>query len=79
MLLKRQRDGVKKPVFHAGKRIGTITQYSDRVALALLKVHEEKAQRGAHADKLMAQEEELARLRLEAKLSEMNRRMGGNG
>lgn len=79
MVLKRQRDGVRRPVFHAGKKVGTITHYSDRVALALLRAHEEKAQRGADSERLRAQEDELARLRVEARLSEMNRRMGGEG
>jgi hypothetical protein len=78
-MARRSRDGERKAVFQGGKRVGTIRHYPDRVMLTLLRAHRERAERGAGAERFRAQEEELARLRLEAKLSEMNRRMGGNG
>jgi hypothetical protein len=39
MMLDRAINGTKKPVWYGGKRVGTITEYSDRTALALLAHH----------------------------------------
>jgi phage protein D len=78
-VLERQLKGRRKPVFHAGKQVATITEYSDAIALALLRAHRERAERGAGAGRRQAEEAELARLRIEAKLTDMNRRMGGQG
>jgi hypothetical protein len=39
MMLDRALNGTEKPVWYGGKRVGTITEYSDRTALALLAHH----------------------------------------
>jgi hypothetical protein len=39
MMLDRALNGVRKPVWYGGKRVGTMTEYSDRTALALLAQH----------------------------------------
>ncbi|WP_420142892.1 hypothetical protein [Sphingomonas sp.] len=39
MMLDRALNGVRKSVWYGGKRVGTMTEYSDRTALALLAQH----------------------------------------
>lgn len=76
MLLDRAINGVVKPVWHGGKQVGSITEYSDRLALTLITAHRAAVHgRGGAYD----EEPGAVRARLEAKLSEMNRRMGGEG
>jgi hypothetical protein len=77
--LERGTHGTRRPVFQGGKRIGEIVEYPDKVTLALLRVHRETAMRVREADRARAEELELAKIRLAEKLSDMNRRMGGNG
>lgn len=79
LMLQRQKVGVKRPVFHGGKKVGTVTHYSDAVALALLRAHRDKADRSGDAERLRREEEDAAFRELEDKLGEMNRRMGGDG
>lgn len=38
-LLRRARDGIEKPVFFGGKECGKVRQYSDGLAMFLLKAH----------------------------------------
>jgi hypothetical protein len=39
MMLDRALNGVEKPIWYGGKQVGTMTEYSDRTALALLAQH----------------------------------------
>jgi hypothetical protein len=39
MMLDRALNGVEKPIWFGGKQVGTMTEYSDRTALALLAQH----------------------------------------
>lgn len=77
MMLDRALNGVEKPVWHGGKQVGTITEYNDRTALALLAAHRTTVM-GTREMAADVPIEEL-RTRLKARLSEMNKRMGGAG
>ena len=81
MLLDRAINGIDKPVWHGGKQVGTIKEYSDRLALALLTAHRGTVTgapgiAGPGAAGLGA--DELDR-RLAERLSVMNIGMGGDG
>lgn len=76
---ERAIHGTRKPVFHAGKKVGFTLEYPDRVAVTLLRAHAERAALAQERDRFRHEELELARLRLAEKLSEMNRKMGGGG
>ncbi|CUK12092.1 Uncharacterised protein [Achromobacter sp. 2789STDY5608615] len=41
-VLRRAHDGTEKPVFHQGLQCGTIREYSDTLAIFLLKAHDPK-------------------------------------
>lgn len=77
MMLDRALNGIEKPVWHGGQQVGTITEYNDRTALALLAAHRATVMgtREMAADVPIAE----LRTRLKARLSEMNKRMGGAG
>ena len=80
MMLERAMHGTRKPVLHGGKVVAEITEYSDRVALALLAAHRETALRGRAVQRQPeAEDPEAIRARLSALFSDMNRRMGGEG
>ena len=76
MLLDRAMNGVVKPVWHGGKQVGSITEYSDRLALTLISAHRAAVRGGAA---LPIEEPGVARARIEERLAEMNLRMGGEG
>lgn len=73
-LLDRATNGTEKPVFYAGKQIGSVIEYPDRLALSLM--DQRRAQRGAGKS---GKDPDAGRARLAAKLSQMNVRMGGDG
>lgn len=60
----------------AGKAAGKMADYSDRLGLALLAAHRATV-RGEETPKAEKTDKGAARRRIEAKLAEMNRRMGG--
>jgi hypothetical protein len=76
MLLDRALNGVEKPVWYGGKQVGSITEYSDRLALTLIAAHRASV-RGGSAE--CVEEPGAVRQRFAAKLGEMNIRMGGEG
>ena len=76
MLLDRAINGVEKTVWYGGKAVGTMTEYSDRLALALMATH--RASVMGEAPVGGPSDAEL-RKQLEDKLSEMNLGMGGAG
>lgn len=78
LLLERALNGVEKPVWHGGKQVGTMREYSDRLALALLAAHR-NAGIVAAPDALPPMPEEQVRDEVLLRLSEMNRRLGGEG
>jgi hypothetical protein len=39
LMLDRALNGVEKPIWYGGKQVGTMTEYSDRTALAVLAHH----------------------------------------
>jgi hypothetical protein len=77
--LERGIYGTERPVFQGGRKVGTIVEYPDKVTLQLLRLHHDRVARARIAEASRAEDLELARLRLEERLSEMNRRMGGEG
>lgn len=74
-LLGRALNGVRKPVWHGGRRVGSVVEYSDRLALALLAQYRETCRGSAQAASPQAE----ARVVLIEALSRMNRGMGGEG
>ncbi len=71
LMLERAVKGVTRPVFFGGKRIGTVTEYSDRAALALL-----ARRRGELADDTAPVEDEASvRQRMTQRLEEMAARL----
>ena len=75
-MLGRALNGVRKPVWYAGKKVGSVLEYSDRLALSLLTRHADgKAPRAEPQDA----EETDARAALIAALARMNQSMGGRG
>lgn len=79
MLLDRAMNGVEKPVWYGGKQVGTMTDYSDRLALALLAFHRGGGGNGFGRQEPAEMSIGEKRTALKAKLSEMNKRMGGAG
>ena len=77
MLLRRAINGTFKTVWHSGKRVGRQKEYPERLALHLMSRHRPAVMAGRAA----AEEEDVAatRARIEARLAEMNRRLGGQG
>lgn len=76
MLLERAMNGTVKPIFQLGKEVGSVTEYSDRLALTLLNAHRATV----HRERVGAGEDpEETRRRISATLAEMNLRMGGDG
>ncbi len=59
-LLGRALNGVRKPVWHAGKKVGSVVEYSDRLALALLGQYRETCRGGASLVTLRALAEEAS-------------------
>lgn len=76
-MLRRALAGVDKPVFHLGKQVGTIKDYDNRTCLALLTAHRGAVTGAAPVAATMTEDE--VRKALSARLSEMNRNMGGDG
>ena len=76
-MLRRALAGVEKPVFHLGKQVGTIKDYDNRTCLALLNAHRGAVTGVAPVAPTMTEDE--MRKALAARLSEMNRNMGGDG
>ena len=76
-MLGRALAGVEKAVWHGGVQVGTVTEYNDRTALALLNAHRATVI-GTREPPVTVPIEEL-RARLKARLGEMNRRLGGEG
>jgi hypothetical protein len=78
-LLERALHGTEKTVWFGGKEVGTVREYNDRIALALLAHHRTTVKgSGSPATTPELTEAEM-RLRFEAKLSIMNKAMGGAG
>ena len=79
--IDRGINGVRKPIFYQGKRVGSAIEYSDQLVLQLLRMHQETATRVAIATAQSEAEASKgdALARLDAKLSAMNRNMGGAG
>lgn len=78
MLLERALKGTRKPVFHGGAKIGSVTEYSDRLALTLLNAHHGSVH-GAVIAKAPPRDMKVVHAKVSAKLSTMNKRMGGKG
>lgn len=79
MLLDRTLNGVEKIVWHAGRKVGTVREYSDRLALALLAQHRATVTGVKPVAAAEAVPDEKPREELARRLSEMNKRMGGAG
>jgi hypothetical protein len=78
MLLDRALNGVEKTVVGKnGEPAGSVTEHSDRLALALMNAPRRATPRPRAAE-AQRDRKEVRRL-VEAKLSEMNKRMGGEG
>ncbi|PZU11764.1 hypothetical protein [Sphingomonas sp.] len=75
-LLDRALNGVRKDKWERGQKVGTTREYSDALALALLKQHRSAVTGEAAPAPIGLAEAEAA---LIAKLGEMNRRLGGAG
>ena len=72
-LLDRARNGVDRPVFHAGKRVATVRHFNDGLGLKLLLAHQQMVAltRAAQDDISPAQ----VRASLDRKLSEMRAKL----
>jgi len=78
MLLERALNGVEKPVWHGGRQVGVMHDYSDRLALALLAAHRRAVPALPVLDE-DADDDAAIREELRRRFGEMNRRMGGDG
>jgi hypothetical protein len=76
-MLNRAIGGVRRPLLSAGKNMGSVVEYNDRIAMSLLAMHRASV-RGADAAESEAQEAALRQLLID-KLAAMNREMGGAG
>lgn len=75
-LLQRALNGVRKPVWYGGKKVGSVVEHSDRLALALIAQH--RASVGASAVPATVSIADV-QATLTYRLAEMNRRLGGAG
>lgn len=73
-LLERALHGLEVDVWYHGKKVGKDRKYSDTVALTLYRAHRETVKGAPEAE-----DSETIKARIAAKLSLMNRRLGGNG
>lgn len=76
-MLSRALNGVEKAVWHGGQQVGTVTEYNDRTALALLNAHRATVMGTGPAPANTSIED--LRAGLKRRLAEMNERMGGGG
>lgn len=74
-MLRRAIHGVRKPRWYAGKKVGSVVEYADRGALALLGQYRAMGHGGAPPTSPQAE----ARVVLIEVLARMNRGMGGDG
>jgi hypothetical protein len=77
ILLERAINGVEKTLVRNGEKNGTIVEFSDRLGLSLLHAPRRATHRSRPAD--IQRDRAEVRRQVEAKLSEMNKRMGGDG
>jgi len=77
MMLERAMHGVEKPVFHAGKQVGTYREYPDRNSMTLLTAHRGSVL-GAVTTKEKPSDPAEVRQRILDKLAEMHRRLHGD-
>jgi hypothetical protein len=77
MLLDRALNGVEKPVWYGGKQVGTMTEYSDRTALAVLAHHRGTVRDGAAPTSDMSVE--AWRSHWDGRFRGMERRLRGGG
>ena len=72
-LLDRARNGVEKPIFHAGKQIATVRQYNDGIGVKLLLAHKQMvAMTRAIEDDISP---EQVRANLDRKLNDMRAKL----
>ena len=74
MLLDRALNGVEKAVWHGGKQVGTIIEYSDQLALRLLETHRAAVMGAGHGAAAMLSNDEAC-AELVRELDAMNLRM----
>jgi hypothetical protein len=77
MMLERAMHGIEKPVYHAGKQVGTYREFPDRNYMTLLTAHR-GAVMGETPPKETPTDPAELRERILAKLAEMNRRLQGD-
>jgi hypothetical protein len=75
MMLDRALNGIEKPVWYGGKQVGTMTEYSDRTALALLAQHRGSVRGTTMPAHDMSTDE--WRTFWDGRMSDMQRRMRG--
>lgn len=83
-MLDRALNGKTKTVWHGGKKVGTVRDYNDRLALALLAMHGRNGEGGGGGSgkagaPVAAVSIEQLRAEIMSWLGTMNRRMGGAG
>lgn len=79
LMMERAMNGTRKPVLHGGKIVTEIVEYSDRVAMSMLAAHRDTAMRGREVISRRDEDPEKALEAFMALLSDMNKRMGGEG
>ncbi|QJU57533.1 hypothetical protein HL653_06780 [Sphingomonas sp. AP4-R1] len=80
MLLERALNGVRSDVWHGGKCVGSRHEFSDALALALLRQHRAGVMgAGATGVPILPPTEAETGEALAARLADMNRRLGGAG
>ena len=77
-MLRRATHGTFKTEWHGGKRVGRSKEFSDRLGFQLLNLHRASVM-GRRQAAVVEGDAEAARARIEAKLAEMNARLGGGG
>ncbi len=75
-MLRRAANGTFKTEWHGGKKVGRSREYPDRLGFQLLSLHHASVMARRQA-KATAGDAATARERIEAKLKEMNERLGG--
>ena len=75
-LLKRAIAGIEKPVWRGGEKVGSVTEYSDAMGMALLKRHSDVRDRAVAVRLTTEQDDEALRAEFLAVLSAIRERLG---
>ncbi|WP_374137227.1 MULTISPECIES: hypothetical protein [unclassified Sphingomonas] len=72
LVIERAKRGVAKPVFYAGKKVGTVRNYSDTLAMFMLKAKRPEVYARLHAEVAVESNDDAARAEVLRRLARLD-------